>query len=91
MFSHGKVGAQSGGPYDSPMRSLMIVVEENHAVLGSIRPIVYGGGGYEGARGTVSSWIKDGDMVYSHHQCLRGPMLPLLLDGETCVVEMLIE
>ena len=42
-------------------------------------------------RGFVSSWTNDGDMAYSHHWCLRGPMLPLLPDGGAHVVVMLSE
>ena len=48
-------------------------------------------GGYEGACNAISSWIEDGKMVYNHHRCLRGPLLPLLLDGGAHVVVMLIE
>ena len=42
-----------------------------------------------GARQAVLSWIEDGDMVYMHHWCLRGPMLPLLHVGSAHVVVML--
>lgn len=41
-------------------------------------------------RGGVTSWIDNGDMVYNHDWCLRGLVLPLLLDGRAHVVVMLI-
>ena len=74
----------------SPMQSLVIVVEEGHAILELVRPIIYWGA-YEGAHGTLLSWIKDGDMVYNHHRYLMGPMLLLLHDGGTHVVEISVE
>ena len=37
----------------------------------------------------VTSWNKDGDIVYNHHQCFRGPMLPFLPNGVVDVVLML--
>lgn len=56
------------------VRRLVIVMEEGPSALGSDQPIVYWGA-YERVRGVVSSWTEDGDMVYNHYCCLRGPML----------------
>lgn len=39
----------------------------------------------------VTSWNKDSDMVYNHHQCLRGLMLPLLLDEVAHLIVILTE
>lgn len=39
----------------------------------------------------VTNWNKDSDVVYNHHQCLRGLMLPLLRDEVAHVIVILTE
>lgn len=46
-------------------------------------------GAYGRAHGIVSSWIKDGDMVYNPYHYFMGPKLCLLSNGDTTIVVML--
>lgn len=58
-------------PHDASSQSLVIVIEEG--LLGpEFNKLVIYLGACLGACGTVSSWTKDDDMVYKHHECLKG-------------------
>lgn len=63
----------------------MIMMEGGPSTHGFDQSIVYYGA-YEGASEAISSWTENDDMVYNHHCCLKGPMLPMLPDG----VQMLL-